>query len=252
MASDSLTKLGRALTGVAITAFGIQFFIYAGSVTTLAPSWPRWMVLQPASVLVLGVVLTVFGLTLLLRPYARFAALLVGIGAVVWVLAANLPPILRNPGDIGIWNNGVMNVGLAGCAFLAGCATLKSSFGKAGRILLAAALIVFGAEHFYYARFVATLVPAWMPAHYFWGIATGVALVAAGISFGCGRWMHLAALLSAVMFLLWVVAVHAPRLIPARHSADEWTSLFHAVAFAGASLVLAGMTGPKVKRQPVA
>jgi len=232
------------LVGIALTAFGIQFFLCAHNVTTLAASWPHWVPFHSAPVYLTGLVLTLFGLMVTFRSDARMPALLIGFLSVLWFLLANLPPIARAPGDIGIWNNGVMNLGLAGCAFLAGCMSLAGSFGKMGRALLALALIVFGAEHFYYAHFVATLVPIWAPAHLFFAYATGVALFAAGIAFAfCSR-PHVAALLSALMFLLWVVALHAPRVVHATRgdSANEWTSLFHAVAFAGASLVIAGMS----------
>jgi uncharacterized membrane protein len=242
MQTEPLANLGRALVGLAIAAFGVQFFLYATKVAALAPSWPQWVPFRTPAVCAVAAFLTILGGTLALKRHARFAPLLVGLAALVWVLAANLPPILRSPRDIGIWNNGVMNVGLAGCAFLAGCASVGSSFGKSGRVLLALALIVFGTEHFYYAHFVATLVPAWAPAHLFFAYFTGVTLVAAGIAFACGCCLHPAALLSALMFLIWVAVLHAPRVAHTPHSADEWTSLFHAVAFAGASLVIAGMS----------
>ena len=43
-------------------------------------------------------------------------------------------------------------------------------------------MIVFGAQHFMYASFIAFLIPAWIPGHLFWAYFTGTAFIAAGLS----------------------------------------------------------------------
>jgi len=58
-------------------------------------------------------------------------------------------------------------------------------------------------------------------------IVTGIQGRLAGISMG-------------VMFLLWVVLLHAPRVFAQIHNQDELTSLFVALAFSGGSFVIAG------------
>ena len=40
-------------------------------------------------------------------------------------------------------------------------------------------MIVFGAQHFMYAAFIATLIPAWIPFHLFWVYFTGAGFIVA-------------------------------------------------------------------------
>jgi hypothetical protein len=112
-----------------------------------------------------------------------------------------------------------------------------------GRFLIAVSLVVFAVQHFMYARFVATLIPAWIPAHLFWAYFTGIAFVAAAISIATKRMLGVAAMLLGTMFLLWVVILHAPRVVGAIRNGNEVTSLFVAVAMCGLSFVLAGTYG---------
>jgi hypothetical protein len=52
----------------------------------------------------------------------------------------------------------------------------------------------------------------------------------------CAR---LAATWLGIMFLLWFIILHAPRVAAAVHNADEWTSAFVALAMGGASFIVA-------------
>src|SRR5467141_718340 len=108
-----------------------------------------------------------------------------------------------------------------------------------GRILVTLSLVVFGVQHFIYGGFVATLVPAFMPGRLFWAYFVGVAFFAAA----AGILYHLlarpAATMLGVMFFLFVVLLHIPRI--AAHSSDgnEWTSGFVALAMCGGAWILA-------------
>ena len=51
-----------------------------------------------------------------------------------------------------------------------------------GRLFFGLAMIVFGIQHFLYVRFLATLVPRYLPGHHLWILGTGLALIAAGLS----------------------------------------------------------------------
>jgi hypothetical protein len=42
-----------------------------------------------------------------------------------------------------------------------------------------------------------------------------------------------------IMFLLWVLVLHAVRVAAALHNGDEWASLFVALALSGGSFILA-------------
>jgi uncharacterized membrane protein len=111
-----------------------------------------------------------------------------------------------------------------------------------GRYIVAFSLLVFGVQHFLYAQFIAFLVPAWMPAHLFLAYFTGAALIAAGLAIGTHLFSRLASMMLGVMFVLWFITLHVPRALAAMHTAkdaDEWSSAFVALGFAGASFVFA-------------
>jgi uncharacterized membrane protein len=69
------------------------------------------------------------------------------------------------------------------------------AFLYSGRFLLALPMMIFGIEHFVFAKFVATLVPTWIPWHMFWTYFVGVALIASGLAIIAQRQAYLAAAL---------------------------------------------------------
>jgi hypothetical protein len=100
-------------------------------------------------------------------------------------------------------------------------------------------MVVFGVQHFMYAPFIAFLVPSWIPGHLFWAYFTGSAFIAAGLSIATRIFAPLAATLLGIMFLLWLLVLHVPRVVAQPRNGDEWTSAFVALAFAGGSFILA-------------
>jgi hypothetical protein len=111
---------------------------------------------------------------------------------------------------------------------------------EVGRYMFAISLIIFAVQHFMYATFVATLVPAWIPGHLFWAYFVGVAFIAAALSIAANKGARLAGIMLGTMFLLWVVLLHAPRVAASPRNGNEWTSEFVALAMCGASFVMAG------------
>lgn len=108
-----------------------------------------------------------------------------------------------------------------------------------GRILVAISLVVFGVQHFIYGGFVATLVPAFMPGRLFWAYFVGVAFVAAAIGILTSMLARPAATMLGLMFFLFVVLLHVPRIIGKSSDGNEWTSGFVALAMCGGAWILA-------------
>jgi uncharacterized membrane protein len=54
-------------------------------------------------------------------------------------------------------------------------------------------LVIFGIQHLMYGRFVATLVPSWIPGRLFWAYFVGVAFIAAAVSIATKKQAYLAA-----------------------------------------------------------
>jgi uncharacterized membrane protein len=108
-----------------------------------------------------------------------------------------------------------------------------------GRIFVAISLVVFGVQHFIYGRFVGGLVPAWMPGHLFWAYFVGVAFFAAAAGILYKLMARPAATMLGVMFFLFVVLLHIPRIIGNSSDGNEWTSGFVALAMCGGAWILA-------------
>jgi uncharacterized membrane protein len=108
-----------------------------------------------------------------------------------------------------------------------------------GRIFVAISLAVFGVQHFIYGHFVAGLVPTWMAGQLFWAYFVGVAFVAAAIGILTKMLARPAATMLGVMFFLFVVLLHIPRIVGNSTNGNEWTSGFVALAMCGGAWILA-------------
>src|SRR5438445_7166199 len=108
-----------------------------------------------------------------------------------------------------------------------------------GRILVAISLIVFGIQHFMYGGFVAGLVHAFMPGRLFWAYFIGAAFIAAAAGILYKMLARPAATMLGVMFFLFVLLLHIPRIVLHPRDGNEWTSGFVALAMCGGAWVLA-------------
>ena len=99
--------------------------------------------------------------------------------------------------------------------------------------------LVFGVQHFWYADFVATLVPAYFPASLFWVYLTGAAMFAAGLAFIFNRQAALAAVLLGTMLLMFILLIHIPKLASVEYAAINWTRALQDLALASIAFVLA-------------
>jgi len=119
-----------------------------------------------------------------------------------------------------------------------------------GRILVAVSLVIFGVQHFIYGGFVATLVPAFMPGRLFWAYFVGVAFIAAAAGILYKLLARAAATMLGVMFFLFVVLLHTPRIIGSPNNGNEWTSGFVALAMCGGAWILASAAPLEEREKP--
>jgi uncharacterized membrane protein len=184
---------------------GRELLAYAFAAASLAAGlgllWPRTA--TAASAVALGYFLLWW---LLLRVPAFLLAPLVSAGglgenAVALSGALALYAALHAPGGRLDFLNGPRGMRLA-------------------RILLAVGLLGCGEAHFYFLKDTADFVPAWIPGHLGWALATGSGFLAAAAAIFLGLWPRLAATLVTAMMgaftaLIWLIDV-------ARASADRF------------------------------
>jgi uncharacterized membrane protein len=243
----NLTTIGRFLFALAILAFAIQHFIYAGSGNGLGPPWTTENHLLACG---MGIVLLAAAAGMATGKQLQGAAVIVGAVSFARGVIFDFPKIMTSPHNPGPWTSGFELFAIAAASFILATLTMSTADAnragsprgmlfQSGRVLFAAALVVFGIQHLLYGHFVATLIPDWIPARVFWAYFIGVDFIAAALAIVSGMVARLAGTLLGTMFLLWVLILHAPRVVRALHNGNEWTSMFVALAMSGAAFIVA-------------
>jgi uncharacterized membrane protein len=248
-------KSGRYFFAIAIIAFGVIQFVTGNFMSGFLPVSDT----LPGRRFFLYLISTLFlvgGLSMLLSGTARRATLLIGFLLLLLCFYPHLVSLLSDLHNPGPWTSIAENQALCGGAFIiagnsSGFISSKipePAFPKllrAGRILFAISLLVFAVQHFMYADYIATLIPAWIPFKVFLAYFIGVAFTLASISILTNIKTRLASVLLGFMFLFWVVFLHAPRVVGDSQKEAEWTSMFIAFAFCGIFFTLASQYSGK-------
>lgn len=246
---DKLLHFGRLCFAISIAFFGAQYLLY-GHFEGGLPLVPPWTPGAPVLTYVLGRALILSALSIATLWKARYSAMSLAILLLlsfVFLRLLHASAILHNGTDRTRAFEGLT---LSAIAFtLAGILPNNRTSSAQdttmnwplllGRFLFALSMIVFGVQHFMYAAFIATLIPAWIPFHLFWVYFTGTGFVVAGLSIATGVLAPLAFMGLGLMFLLWFLLLHAPRVAASPRNGNEWTSAFVALAVSGGSYLLA-------------
>jgi uncharacterized membrane protein len=233
---------GLILFAVAIVALGAQNIISAKDVTQLmGPGYNVIPVLPylpsiPWLAYALGAAWVVLGAGLLFKRTLPPAALALGTILILCAIIVAAPKNAANFGDVGLRTSVFEPLAMASLAWLLpGAGAIPRFFALASRWIFAVSLIIFGVDHFLVLQFIAGFVPSWIPWHTFWSVFFGVAFIAAGIGIALNflsRWSYAGI---ALMFGIWVLTLHLPRVLHALHDPDEWSSFFIALSLWGGS-----------------
>jgi uncharacterized membrane protein YphA (DoxX/SURF4 family) len=254
----NLNKLWRAFFGLSLIAIAVQQLIYGALKLVIMPPVPAGISGNIMVVWAISILLIVASIAIIFGIKTRAVAAYLGVILLLLLLAFHLPyGIKTNLHFLGGWGDAFKIFAYSGGAFIVassipatlnnGANDLIEKITPIGRFFFAITMIVFGTEHFIYAPFVETLVPAWVPGHVFWTYFAGVALMAAGAGIILNVQLRLAANLLGIMIFLWLVMLHIPRAIADPHSGNgnEWTSVFEALGFSGVAFLLAAVSRQK-------
>jgi uncharacterized membrane protein len=243
----SLATVGRAFFVAAVAASGTMQVVNGEFVRLVRASSEG--LLRPGLVPVAaGLLLVALAAGMLLRGWARTAAATFAALLLLSFVFLRIPEIAADPWTGFRWTNPLKVLALVGGAIVLAVVfpprDAPPPWTESGPLVAAGLFGVFlavcGIQHFHYADFVDTLVPAWVPpGPRPWTLFTGVALFAGGIGIMVPRVARLAAICTGVMILLWVVLLHIPRAVTMR-SAFELAGAFEALAMSGIGLMLAG------------
>ncbi len=246
---NALLKMGRFLFAIAMAFFGVQYFIYASSMKGPIPG-PPWIPGAHWLAWLTCIAFVAIAASIATGMRSRLAAMLLGAVLFLNILFLHLASLLNQIHNPGPWTSTFELLALCGASFVLANVlppdesttsrfNVGSSLATAGRFAFAISMIVFAIQHFIYARFIATLIPAWIPGHLFWAYFVGVSFVGAALAIAAKVQAKLAAVLLGTMFLLWVLVLHLPRVAASPRNGNEVTSLFIALAMSGASFILA-------------
>ncbi|MEO8926358.1 MAG: DoxX family membrane protein [Caulobacteraceae bacterium] len=213
--------LGAVVLGIVVLAYGA----FASVWLPVPANLPAYHILAYAS----AGVLIAAGLAINAPRAAPIGALALAVLFASGMLVLELPHVLAKPADWGGWQavaeSTVMALGgvLAYTQAPGVGETRAAAIARIARLVFGVCLLIFGVSHFVYARFTASLVPAWLPpSQLIWAWATGVAQIAAGLAVLSGIQARLAAILLTVMYVAFSVLVHIPSVIADPSRQDNW------------------------------
>jgi uncharacterized membrane protein len=247
---DRIVKQGRLIFALAIAALGVENIVCTRSLETVVPVLP-WVPAHSWWGYSVGIAFLGLAFGIVADAEGGLSATLLGIVIVVCDLLLRVPLAFATPLDVSIRTTVFEDLALAGAALTLAGILPKGRYlqGQSardklilwGRWLFAISSVVFGVDHFLVLDRIASLVPTWIPGAMFWAWFTGAGFIAAGLSLAT-KWMaRPMALLLALMFGLWVLLLHGPRVAmpPRTYDPNEWSSAFIALAMCGACLIMA-------------
>ena len=108
-----------------------------------------------------------------------------------------------------------------------------------GPIFYAAPLAAFGTEHFTLTKVIASIIPRWIPWHYFWAYLVGACFIAAAFSLVTGIQARLAASLVALTMFLFVALMYIPATLRHPDNRIFLTIALRETSFSGGALAFA-------------
>lgn len=251
---DALLRSGRAIFALAIAALGVETWVCAQRVEhALGPRWAiipviPWLPAVPWFGHLWGAIWIACAAGLLAPRARRLAGLVLGSLLFLSTLILEVPKNAAAPGNISL-RTGVFEPLSLGCLawLLPGPGAIPKPLAIAARYLLAVSMVVFGIDHWLALAPIGRLLPAWIPWHVFWIAFFGAGFIAAAVSIAWRVFERAGAALLGLMFAIWVVTLHLPRVlglygIPgAPANPNEWSSLLIALGLWGGLWALAGL-----------
>jgi hypothetical protein len=214
---------GRVLFAVAIIALGVETAAFANYVGFSAGFSPRYSVVPVLPWLPAGIpwlayafgTICVASATGLLFEYAlHVSSAIFGGFLILCTLILDLPKYARQPDSMSLRTAVCEPLAIAALAWLLpGRRVVPGWRTCTSRYLLMLCLIVFGVDHLIGLVPIAGLVPDWIPFHVFWIGFFGIAFIAAGVSIGLDIRPVWGAFGLGLMFAIWVLTLHLPRIL---------------------------------------
>ena len=179
------------------------------------------------------------------RTAAWGAAALTAYYALIVVVLMNGRVVLAHYAEYGTYSGVAEQVAITAGGLIVYAACTKIDAARAarltrlGQLTFGVCALLFGGAHFFYMNLTAPLVPKWLPpSQEFWGYATGIGHIAAGVAILTGVRARLAAILLTAMFASFTLLVHGPMLLVDSSSRMNWSENALNLALIGAAWVV--------------
>ena len=180
------------------------------------------------------------------RTAAWGAAALAAYFALIVVIVMDGRGVIAHYAEYGSYSNAAGQVAIAAGGLMVYAANarieaaLAARLTRLGQMTFGVCAILFGGAHFFYMNLTAPLVPHWLPpSQLFWGYATGIFHIAAGVAILTGVQARLAAILLTVMYAAFTPLVHVPMLLAGPPSHFIWSENAVNIALTGVAWVVA-------------
>jgi uncharacterized membrane protein len=163
---------------------------------------------------------------------------------VVFLMNGRLLP--AHYAEYGTYENIAMQLAIAAGGLIVYATTanmdvaLAARLTRLGQLAFGVCTLVWGGAHFVYMNMTAPLVPKWLPpTQEFWGYATGIAFIVAGIAILTGIQARLAAILLTAMLASFALLVHEPILFADHSTHWNWSESALNLALTGVAWIVA-------------
>lgn len=243
--SGKLFVLGPAFVAAGLAAFGMEHLVAARSIMQVIPSWIPgklfWTIL-------VGIALLAAAASLALQRYVRFAAPLLGLMFLLFVLLIHLPNVVARPKQSLLWAVLLRDLAFGGGAW----ALAGGRLAVVGRHWIAVAAIFFAALYFLHPGIapgvpLSKLMPTWVPLRLLWGYLQGALFLLTGVAVLINRRTRLAATGLAIAVTLSVLLVYIP-LMALAPTVEAVNYLFDTLLFAGTIWLLAQSSADSDRR----
>jgi uncharacterized membrane protein len=255
---DKVVALGPVFLAVPVSVFGMEHFTATKILAGMVPGWIPGHVFWA---LFVGASLISAALSIAVRIYAGVAAALLGLMIFLFVLLIHVPGVVNTPTSRLLWVVGLRDLSFSGGALSVSAAQTEPWKPQArqrvislARLFIGVPITFLGVEQFLHPELapgvpLPKLTPSWIPGHAFWGYATGVVFIVAGLCLILNKEARLAATWLGLVILLLVLVVYLP--ILAGNPSDIGDGLNYLVdtlLLSGSVLCLAHALGGDLRR----
>jgi uncharacterized membrane protein len=259
--ANKVLVLAPVFEATPLAIFGAEHFTAAHD---LMPIVPKWLPGPLFWVYLVGAALLAAALSFIAWRCVRWSAGLLAFMFLIIVATVDLPNLGPNVHDRIFWTLTVRETCFAGGAMvLAGSVwPLGASLGGAlvaiGRAIVAAVMVFYGVEHFFFPHNVVgvpleKITPAYIPAPTFIAYFVGIVLIVAGIGLFFRRAARIAAAACGSVLLVVTLLFYGPIMVAQMHGdAVEGINYFGDTLLFTATVLLVGFGAERGKAERVA